>query len=362
VQILKQIATKRFWHSVAEGLIVLPAVALVTAVCVGMRLNVATAALLYIVVVVAVSRAGWIVASVVASILATVGLTYLAPPNFSFRVDDPLDVVAIVTFLFCSLIIAGLVSKLRKLMQEARASVDRGLIDAEERERARIARELHDDICQRMAILAIGIDELRTVVPSPTVKVVSSLDGLLDQAQHLTSDIQAVSHTLHSSKLEQLGLVRTMKSFCERFARQQKVEVHFWSHELSTKPPPEVSHALFRVLQEALHNSVKHSGTQEFEVKLSGASDVIHLAVRDSGVGFDPKVAMKNEGLGLISMRERMKLVNGEFSIDSHLNHGTTINAAVCINSTRKPVRATGQLGEVASHQVLRHPSPSNSL
>ena len=120
-----------------------------------------------------------------------------------------------------------------------------------------------------------------------------------------------------------------MRSFCREFGHQQKVEIDYRSHDLPSPLPLDVSLSLFRVLQEALHNSAKHSGARQFEVELFEASNAIHLIVRDSGLGFNPEVATKGRGLGLISMQERIKLVKGEFSIDSQLNRGTTIHARV---------------------------------
>jgi signal transduction histidine kinase len=124
-----------------------------------------------------------------------------------------------------------------------------------------------------------------------------------------------------------------MESFCKEFGHQQKVEIDFKGHDLPSPTPMDVSLSLFRVLQEALHNSAKHSGVRQFEVELFEASDAIHLIVRDLGLGFNPDAAMNGRGLGLISMQERMKLVKGEFSIDSQLKRGTTIHASVLLSS-----------------------------
>jgi signal transduction histidine kinase len=229
------------------------------------------------------------------------------------------------------------------MAEEAQSSVNRGLIDAEERERGRIARDLHDDIGQRIAMLALKLGKLRTDVPNPTVEVLTTMDQLQRQIEELTNDIQAVAHTLHSPKLEYLGLVTTMRSFCKEFGHQQKVEIHFKSHDLPSPVPQDVSLSLFRVLQEALQNSAKHSGARQFEVELFEASDAIHLIVRDSGLGFKPEAAIKGRGLGLISMQERIKPVKGEFSIDSQLKRGTTIHARVPLSSGSTSARAAAQ-------------------
>jgi len=323
------LTSKRLQHVVVQCLITSLALALLTVVCSQLHFNLATAGLLYVTVIALLARAGSVVVSIFASIIAALCLVYLAPPAHSFRIDDPFDDVAIGAFLVTSLLIAHLVSRLRRLADDALSSVDRRLIDAEERERARIARDLHDDIGQRFALLSINVDQLRKAVPNPTVEVLTTLEQLLKQIEELSDDIRALAHSMHSPKLEHLGLVGTMRGFCKEFGHQQKVEIDFKGHDLPRFLPPDISLSLFRVLQEALQNSVKHSGAQQFEVELFEASDVIHLIVRDSGLGFDPKAALKGTGLGLVSMKERIKLVKGQFSIDSHLNGGTTIHAIV---------------------------------
>src|SRR5258708_11118670 len=323
------IATKRFLHVVMQCLIASLVLALLTVVCYRLHFNLATAGLLYVMVVVLLARGGSLVTSIFASIIAALCLADLAPPAHSFRINDPLDDVAIAVFLISSLLIARLVSRLRRMAEDALSSVDRRLIDAEERERARIARDLHDDIGQRFALLAVNFDQLKRAVPNPTVEALTTMDQLLKQIEQLSSDIHALARRMHSSKLEYLGLFGTMRGFCKEFEHQQKVGIDFRSHDLPSPLPLDVSLSLFRVLQEALHNSAKHSGAQQFEVELFEALDAIHLIVRDSGLGFDPKAAIKGRGLGLISMQERIKLVKGEFSIDSQLSRGTTIHARV---------------------------------
>jgi len=133
-----------------------------------------------------------------------------------------------------------------------------------------------------------------------------------------------------------------MRGFCQEFAKQQKVEIDFKAHDLPSPLPPDISLCLFRVLQEALHNSAKHSGVREFEVRLGVMSDEIHLTVKDSGAGFDPEVAKGSRGLGLVSMGERLKLVKGTLSINSRPERGTTIDARVPFDSSHNSARAAG--------------------
>jgi len=342
VGIFEHIWIKRFGQMAARCLIASAALVSLTLICYRLRFNVATCGFLYVIVVVLVSRTGDLVSSLVASIIAALCLAYLAPPAHSFRVDDPLDVVAIVAFLCTSLIIARLLSKLRRMAEEALSSVNRKLIDSEEQERARIARDLQDDIGQRMALLEVKLDQLRTDVPNPTFGVLNAMHELRKEAGGISTDINALAHALHSPKLEHLGLVKTMRTFCKEFAQRREVEIDFRSDGLPTPPSQDVALSLFRVLQEALHNSAKHSGVRRFEVELFEASHAVHLIVRDSGFGFNPEAAMKGSGLGLISMQERIKLVKGVFSIDSQLKRGTTIHAKVPIRPRSNFARAAG--------------------
>lgn len=340
--ILKQIATKRFQHAVARCLIASIVLALLTFICYRLRFNLATCGFLYVVVVVLLSRTGDLVSSIIVSVIAALCLAHLAPPAYSFRVDNPLDLAAVFAFLITSLVIAPLVSKLRRMTEDALSNVNRGLIDAEERERARIARDLHDDIGQRMALLEVKLERVRTDGSNSSVEVIRAVDELQKETREISTDIQALAHTLHSPKLEYLGLVKTMKSFCKEFGQQQKVEIDFRSDDLPSPIQQDISLALFRVLQEALHNAAKHSGVRHFEVRLWETQGEIHLTVRDLGLGFNPHAAMRGTGLGLLSMQERLKLVKGQFSIDSQPKRGTTIHVRVLLDSGIGSERAAG--------------------
>ena len=230
----------------------------------------------------------------------------------------------------------------RKQMEEALSGVSRGLIEAQERERTRIGRDLHDDIVQRLALLTVQLELVQQTSPDLHVDVRRRLDEIRKHSMEIATDVQSLSHELHSSKLEYLGLAVAMRSFCREFGQLQKVEIDFQSHDLPSTVPPDVSLCLYRVLQEALHNSAKHSGVGHLEVRLWGTSDQIHLTVRDSGVGFDGEAARRSPGLGLISMQERVKLVNGTLSIESQPNRGTAISARVPFSAGSDSMRAAG--------------------
>jgi PAS domain S-box-containing protein len=229
----------------------------------------------------------------------------------------------------------------RKLAEAALSTVTRKLIDAVELERARIGRELHDDIGQRLAVLTLQLQQLHEdTLISPEVR--SRMGEFQKQISEIATDIQSLSHELHSAKLGYLGIVAAMRGFCQECAEQQKVEIDFKAHDVPSPLSPDISLCLFRVAQEALHNSAKHSGAQHFEVRLWGTSEEIHFTVRDSGMGFDREAAKESRGLGLISMEERLKVLNGALSIDSQPKRGTTIHARVPFNSSSDSARAAG--------------------
>jgi len=212
----------------------------------------------------------------------------------------------------------------RKLAEEALAEMTGKLVEAQEQERARIAGELHDDINQRLAMLAVELEQLQDTAP----EVRSRLQELRDQASEISYDVQAMSHDLHSAKLEYVGVVAGIDSWCREFAERQKMHVDFQSDAPSVLPL-EVGISLFRILREALHNVIKHSGVRRVEVRLREHFGEIHLTTKDSGKGFNVESAMKNKGLGLISMRERVRLVSGTMMIDSKMMGGTAIHVRV---------------------------------
>jgi signal transduction histidine kinase len=224
----------------------------------------------------------------------------------------------------------------RKQMQDALSTMSRRLIEAQEQERARIGRELHDDINQRLAMLAVELEQLQD-----NPEVGSRLQELRKQTTEISNDVQALSHELHSSKLEYLGVVAGIKSWCREFGERQRMEIEFKSDVVSILPL-DVGVCFFRVLQEALHNAVKYSGAKRVEVQLAERSNEVHLIVRDSGKGFEIEDARQGRGLGLTSMQERVRLVNGTFAIESKPMRGTTIHVRVPIESKYGSQRAAG--------------------
>jgi signal transduction histidine kinase len=217
----------------------------------------------------------------------------------------------------------------RVLAEEALFKANRRLIEAHEEERTRIARELHDDISQRVALLAMQLDRMSYNPPASVADLKLRLEEVGRQTSELGNDIQALSHRLHNSRLEYQGLVATTDSFCRELSERHGVAIDVRSETIPTDLPPEISICLYRVAQEALQNATKHSGSPQVEVSLRGARNEILLTVRDFGTGFDCKEAVKGRGLGLISMKERLNLVGGELSIESQPQLGTTIHARV---------------------------------
>ena len=230
----------------------------------------------------------------------------------------------------------------KKLAEEALSSVSRRLIEAHEEERARIARELHDDINQRLVFLAVNLDRLKQRLPASAVEASEAMAKASSSVSELGKEISALSHRLHSSKLEYLGLAAASEGFCKELSEAQNVVIDFHYEGIPKKLPSEIALCLFRVLQESLQNAIKHSGVQRFEVSLTGAVHQIQLTVRDSGVGFDPEVAIRGHGLGLTSMKERLKLVDGQLSVDSEPERGTMIRARVPYHQRGRSTAATG--------------------
>jgi PAS domain S-box-containing protein len=231
----------------------------------------------------------------------------------------------------------------RKLAEEALSKVGGRLIEAHEEERTRIARELHDDIGQQLALLANNLALMEQDPPDSVTEIRNRTHEHLNRLQQISADVQAMSHRLHASKLEYLGIVAAAKGFCQEFSEQHNVEIDFTHSDIPATVPREISLCLFRVMQEALQNAVKHSGMRHFEVELRGAPDGIHLTVRDAGLGFDPEAVVNNRGLGLVSMQERVNLGKGMFSIDSHPGRGTKISARLPLSTKGESARAAGE-------------------
>jgi signal transduction histidine kinase len=197
---------------------------------------------------------------------------------------------------------------------------------------------LPDPKRKNRAFLLVGNEEwpLQQSNPSLDSEARRQMKTLVKHVSDIGTEVQAISHRLHSSKLEILGLVAACRSFCREVAERNKVIVDFTEEGTPRGLPHDVSLCLFRILQESLNNAIKHSGAQPFEVRLRGVSDEIQLTVRDWGVGFDAQAALSGDGLGLISMRERASLVKGTITITSKPMAGTEISLRVPIEVNRQ--------------------------
>ena len=215
----------------------------------------------------------------------------------------------------------------RKMAEEALTSLSGRLIEAQEEERRRIAREIHDDYNQRLALLAFDMESLAKNIGHPDAESGQRLHKLWDRVCELSTDLHVLSHRLHPATLENLGLVAGAGAFCEEFTDQQEIRVDFTNDGVPTCISEDASLCLFRILQEGLRNVKKHSGADRAEVRLEVAGDKIHLSICDRGRGFDRNVRSSQSGIGLQSMEERLRLLGGNLQIHARPMEGTRIDA-----------------------------------
>ena len=235
------------------------------------------------------------------------------------------------------LITALLVSRIRRRrveesLQAARATLanlNRRLMEVQEQERSRVARELHDDVCQQLTMLALNLERLNDMIPETEADARQRVRDLYKEVRGLGQHVNGISHRLHSPKLEFLGLSTATAMFCKDIAAQHGVSVEFLHEHVPATLPDGVGINLFRVTQEALANAVKHSGASRYRVSLRGTDEQLELEVSDDGRGFDTTAALAKSGLGLVTMRERLKLVHGDVTIESKQGSGTRVHASI---------------------------------
>jgi len=199
------------------------------------------------------------------------------------------------------------------------------LIHAGEEERKRIARELHDDIAQRLSLVSIELDVLDREFADNNHSEQQGLQEPVQQLHDVITDVHNLSHQLHSNKLQHLGLEAAVKEVCRQLARQHHIEIEFSASNIPFPLHEDLALCFYRVTQEALSNSVKHSGSARVEVRLAACEGLLAMTLRDYGKGFDPSTSAN--GLGLATMRERMRLVNGRLLVNSRVGGGTEIAA-----------------------------------
>jgi PAS domain S-box-containing protein len=231
----------------------------------------------------------------------------------------------------------------RRLADEALSTLSQRLIEAQEGERARLARELHDDVNQRLALLNMRLDALARAVPDSAAESHQRIEEARQDVLSLVTDVRALSQRLHPPRLEFLGIAAAAAALCREISSQQGVEVSFDAESVPEGLSKRVAVCLYRVLQEALQNAIKHSGTGKVDVSLRGGADQIELTIDDFGVGFDLETT-HGRGLGLTSMNERLKAVEGHLAIRSQLQRGTSIRARVpLLKRMRETSRSSGE-------------------
>ncbi|MGA7137166.1 MAG: ATP-binding protein [Terriglobales bacterium] len=214
----------------------------------------------------------------------------------------------------------------RKQEERERLALSGQLIHAQEEERSRLARELHDDFNQRLAMFAFDLERVSQMIPDSPLEARERLRDLWNRAAELGDDLHSLSHRLHSSTLQSLGLASGLSSLCQEFSEQQGIQVDFAHENISRGINPDVALCIFRIVQEALRNVKKHSGANRAEVYVCGEDRQLYLSVSDAGIGFDNRQPSNRAGLGIRSMEERLRLLGGRIDIVSQRNRGTTLN------------------------------------
>ena len=207
------------------------------------------------------------------------------------------------------------------------------LISAQEQERKRIARDLHDNISQRLGLLTLEIEQADRGSNGSAMVTKRRLEEARKHCSEIALEVHSLSHQLHSSRLDILGIAAAIKGFCREFSAKYDLAVEFTETDVPKALPEDTAVCLLRVVQEALNNARKYSGTKSFIVELTGRADEIRLAVRDQGIGFDVEKVRRTGGLGFVSMEERVNLVGGSLSVQSQPGTGTIIMAVVPVNA-----------------------------
>ena len=250
-----------------------------------------------------------------------------------FTAATPLEGgLALQAFLLCAAVpftvLAALAEQHAHVEQELLELGGR-LIKAQEEERTRIARELHDDLSQKMARLLMHLKRCQHNLADISPKYGAQLNLVEEMASEVSATLRDLSHLLHPATLTTLGLETSIAGFCREFSEQHNLSVKFVCRDIPKESSEDVSLGLFRIVQEALGNVLKHSAAQEARVTLTGIPDRIDLSIEDSGIGFDPRSSDGKAGLGLVSMRERVRLMRGLILIESAPSKGTRVRVQV---------------------------------
>ena len=235
---------------------------------------------------------------------------------------------------FCGYIGSAIDITDRRLTEKSLEDLTGRLITAQEEERTRIARELHDDVCQRLAMLSCRIERATEHSGFPPGRQHDEMKEIWEQCSNLGGDVQALSHELHSSILDHVGLAAAADNFCQEFSQQHSVCVGFTHRDVPNSLPQELSLNLFRILQEGVRNAFKHSGVNRFSVCLEGTPHEVTLEIQDQGIGFDVSKAKTIGGIGLVSIGERVNISHGTLLIESNPHRGTKVRVSVPLAGT----------------------------
>jgi len=216
-----------------------------------------------------------------------------------------------------------------KAAEKAGVELQNSLVLGQEAERKRVAGELHDDIVQKLALVGLELSETERLCPSESAALGQKLKALRQQVQSIALDVHRISHNLHPAAFVHLGLVSALRRLCREFSEQTRIAIQFTSDASSLEAPAEVGIALYRVAQEGLTNIARHSGSPRAEVSLTERAGALDLMISDSGAGFDPEEIPLGPGLGLVSIRERARMIGADVQITSFPRKGTTIRLRV---------------------------------
>jgi two-component system sensor histidine kinase UhpB len=200
---------------------------------------------------------------------------------------------------------------------------------AHEEERRRISRELHDDLNQKVAALAINLSWIKRQLPPSSDAVIHQLDRVQNRAKELADGIRQLSHELHPAALEHSGLATALRSFVDEFSRLEEIDVDLTIPDRGEAIPQETALCLYRIAQESLRNVAKHSGAKRAAVTLLLEDGVARVRVEDNGRGFNPELVRRSGGLGFVSMEERVRLMQGSFHVTTRPDGGTTLVASI---------------------------------
>jgi signal transduction histidine kinase len=213
--------------------------------------------------------------------------------------------------------------------EERLHALTKSLISSQEEERERLARELHDDLNQRLAALAMQAESLEKNLPPSVDHVRAQVRALCDSIAGMSDDVRRLAHELHPAILEQFGLTAALHSYCDEFSRREGIKVRYKERNLTTPVPDQVALPLFRIAQECLRNVAKHSQAKSASMVLAGVDGAVHLMISDHGIGFDFDPKQQHAGLGLVSIRERTRLAGGTLSIHSRKGDGTRVEVRI---------------------------------